>query len=226
VLGVEEPEEDERMSWVVADEGRGPDLVIEVLHEGDRDKDLVANVERYAGLGIPEYFVYDRGRQQIRGHRLHSGASRYQPIVPQLGQYHSNVLDLDLAIVRGGLRVFVGQAELPGSADLIGRLSGMIASVEAKAEKALAQAQQAQQALAQAQQALAQIDNAKTQARAEGEAVAAARAVLITLRARGFDVSDVVRERILAQKDPERLERWLEKAAVAASLAEILDEPS
>jgi len=31
---------------------------------------------------------------------------------------------------------------------------------------------------------------------------------------------------ILSQKDPERLERWLEKAAVAASVAAILDEPS
>src|SRR5262249_31898657 len=64
VLDVEEPEDDERMAWVVADEGKGLDLVIEVLHKGNRDKDLVENVERYAQLGIPEYFVYDRGHQQ------------------------------------------------------------------------------------------------------------------------------------------------------------------
>jgi hypothetical protein len=50
--------------------------------------------------------------------------------------------------------------------------------------------------------------------------------VLTVLRARGFAVSDAVRERILSQKDPERLERWLEKAVVAASVAAILDEPS
>ena len=37
---------------------------------------------------------------------------------------------------------------------------------------------------------------------------------------------DAVRERILAQKDPERLERWLEKAAVAASINAILDGPN
>src|SRR4051812_958418 len=60
VVGVEEPEDDERMAWVVLDEGRGLDLVMEVVHKGNRDKDLVANVERYARLGIPEYFVYDR----------------------------------------------------------------------------------------------------------------------------------------------------------------------
>jgi hypothetical protein len=53
-------EEDERLAWVVADEGKGLDFVLEVLHRGDRKKDLVENVERYAHLGIPEYFIYDR----------------------------------------------------------------------------------------------------------------------------------------------------------------------
>jgi hypothetical protein len=39
-------------------------------------------------------------------------------------------------------------------------------------------------------------------------------------------VPDAVRERILAQKEPERLRRWLEKAAVADSLSAVLDEPN
>jgi hypothetical protein len=30
----------------------------------------------------------------------------------------------------------------------------------------------------------------------------------------------------VAQKDPERLRRWLEKAAVAASVTAVLDEPN
>ncbi|AUX27501.1 uncharacterized protein SOCEGT47_080920 [Sorangium cellulosum] len=34
---------------------------------------------------------------------------------------------------------------------------------------------------------------------------------------------DAARKRILAEKDPETLERWLERALVAASLAEVLD---
>lgn len=53
VVGVPQPEDDERMAWVVADEGRGLDFVLEVLHRGDRTKDLVDNVTRYARLGIP-----------------------------------------------------------------------------------------------------------------------------------------------------------------------------
>ena len=65
-----------------------------------------------------------------------------------------------------------------------------------------------------------------TEGRAEGRTEEAARAVLTVLRARGLAVSDAARERILSQKDPERLERWLEKAAVAASVAAVLDEPN
>jgi hypothetical protein len=207
VLDVEEPEDDQRMSWVVADEGKGLDLVIEVLHRGDRDKDLVENVERYAHLGIPEYFVYDRGRQQIHGYRLAvslgggaprpAGAARYQRIVPQLGHYRSNVLGLDLAIIGTSLQFLAGEAALPDSAGLIGRLQGMVESVEVKAEQAQAQAEQAQ-----------------------------ARAVLTVLRVRGIAVPDAARERILAQRDAERLDRWLEKAVVAASLDDVLDGPS
>jgi hypothetical protein len=55
---------------------------------------------------------------------------------------------------------------------------------------------------------------------------ATARAVLTVLRVRGIAVPEAARERILAQNDPARLEGWLEKAALAASVAEVLDEPS
>jgi hypothetical protein len=61
---------------------------------------------------------------------------------------------------------------------------------------------------------------------AKGRAEEAARAVLTVLRVRGLGVPDSVRERILAEQDPERLERWLEKAAVATSTAAVLDEPN
>jgi len=59
-----------------------------------------------------------------------------------------------------------------------------------------------------------------------GRTAEAARAVLTVLRARGLVVVEAARERILTEKDPERLERWLEKAAVAASIAEVIDDPS
>jgi hypothetical protein len=66
----------------------------------------------------------------------------------------------------------------------------------------------------------------RDEGRKEGRAEEAARAVLTALRVRGVDVPDAARERILAQKDPEQLERWLERAIVATSIADVLDEPS
>ena len=69
-------------------------------------------------------------------------------------------------------------------------------------------------------------DEGRTEGRTEGRAEEAARALLTVLRARGIAVPDAARERILALKDPERLERLLERAAVAPSLAEVLDDPS
>src|SRR5262249_7363552 len=112
-----------------------------------------------------------------------------------------------LTILDNNLHFLVGEAELPSSADLINRLRSMIVNIEAKAEQAQVQTEQAQ---AQAEQAQAQ---------------GAASALLTVLRARGIAVTDALRERILAEKDVKRIERWLEKAIVAASLDEVLDEP-
>jgi hypothetical protein len=61
---------------------------------------------------------------------------------------------------------------------------------------------------------------------AEGEAKGEARALLTVLRVRGIVVPDAARERTLAERDPERLERWVERAMVAASVAEGIDDPS
>jgi hypothetical protein len=69
-------------------------------------------------------------------------------------------------------------------------------------------------------------DEGRREGRTEGEVAARARDVLTVLQARGIAVPDAARERVLAQKDPARLERWLVKAASASSLAEVLDEPS
>jgi hypothetical protein len=59
-----------------------------------------------------------------------------------------------------------------------------------------------------------------------GRAEQAAQAVLTVLRARGMAVPDAVRERILGEKDPARLDRWVERAVVAGSAADVIDDPS
>jgi Uma2 family endonuclease len=222
VLDVEQPEDDERMAWVVADEGRGLDLALEVLHRGDRKKDLVDNVERYASLGITEYFVYDRAHQQIHGYRLASpGARRYQRIVPQSGRYHSAVLGLDLVLQRGSLRFYQGMAELIGSSDLIDRLAGMVESLEAKAEQAEAKAELAQ---TQAEQAQTKAEQAETKLE---QAVRSTRDNLLAiLSARGIPGSDDARTRVMLCDDLTLLQRWLVLALSATSAADIFAEPS
>jgi hypothetical protein len=50
--------------------------------------------------------------------------------------------------------------------------------------------------------------------------------VLTALRVRGMTVSDEARERILAEKDLGRLERWLERAILAESASEVIGEPT
>jgi len=64
------------------------------------------------------------------------------------------------------------------------------------------------------------------ESRAEGRAEIRAASVLTVLRVRGIAVPDASHERILAEKDLEQLQRWLEKAVVAASIADVIDDPS
>jgi hypothetical protein len=68
-------------------------------------------------------------------------------------------------------------------------------------------------------------EEGRDEGRNEGRIEARVRDVLTVLRVRGLPVSDAARERILAEKDPARLERWIERAILAASVAEVLDEP-
>ena len=66
----------------------------------------------------------------------------------------------------------------------------------------------------------------RDEGRDEGRTEEACRAVLAALRVRGIALPEAARERILAEKDPARLERWHERAILAASVAEVIDDPS
>lgn len=152
-LGVEEgvicPETDRRR-WVVREEGRGIDFVLEIIVHGDRRKDLVDNVSFYAALGIPEYVVYDRKRQKLYGFRLPApGARRYEPIPLQRGELSSAVLGLGLAIEGQRLRFRAAGATLPEDIELLqradraveelqGRLEGVEQELEAERQRSAA----------------------------------------------------------------------------------------
>jgi hypothetical protein len=69
-------------------------------------------------------------------------------------------------------------------------------------------------------------EEGRAEARTEARTETQAKAVLTVFRVRGIAVSDVDRQRILAQRDLARLERWLEKAVVASSVGEVIDDLS
>jgi len=117
----------ERPHWVVSEERRGLDFVLEIHVRGDLRKDREVNVERLARLGVPEYFLYEPLRGRLTGFRLPPARSgTYEPILPQGGRWASAVLDLDLAIEGGHLRFFTGTAPLLDARELIDRLSSMV----------------------------------------------------------------------------------------------------
>jgi len=148
LLAVLDVEDHERDKWVVSAEGKGIDWVLEVHVGGDRKKDAERNVTRYARLGIPEYFLYDRARSQLFAYRLAtSGVGTYTPIVAQHGRYESRVLGLDVQIERDRLRFHAGTALLLESEELIDRLELLLADTQQRAE------QEAQRAEREAQRA-------------------------------------------------------------------------
>jgi Uma2 family endonuclease len=164
VIAVLDVEPHERQSWVARDEGKGIDLAIEVHVAGDRRKDVKKNVERYARLGIREYFVFDRGRLGLRGYRLPPGdpgrPGAYQPIVPQGGLFSSEVLGLDLMVEGTNLRFFFTTAPLLDAEERLVR-------VEAAFNDAIRRANDAEERASDAEDRAAELERELREAREE-----------------------------------------------------------
>ncbi len=135
LIAVLDVEVRERDRWVTELEGKGLDLALEIHVHGDRRKDMKTNVERYARLGIQEYFVWDRARGGLHGHRLPPRSARepresspraYEPMIGQHGRLSSAVLGMDLALIEGKLRFLIGDAAVPDADELLARLGATI----------------------------------------------------------------------------------------------------
>ncbi|QRK11956.1 Uma2 family endonuclease [Archangium violaceum] len=136
LLAVLEVEQHERDKWVVSHEGRGLDWVMEVHVGGDRKKDAEYNVERYARVGIPEYFIYDRSRQRLEVYRLpEPGAKKYERVEAKEGRYSSEVLGLEFEVVGEKLQVWAGNALLLESEELVARLQEKLEAVQQRADE-------------------------------------------------------------------------------------------
>lgn len=104
----------ERRTYKVWEEGKAPDLVIELtskktFFEDMNTKKLVYQRE----LKVKEYFLYDPLGDyldpQLQGYRLIKG--RYQPIEKRADRLHSKVLGLELGVEGWWLRLYNPRTE-------------------------------------------------------------------------------------------------------------------
>ena len=101
VLGAPDHLRDSYLMW---NEPKGPDFVLEATSKSTRREDMGRKREVYAALGVTEYFLYDpRGEYlapPLKGYRLEDG--RYRPlpamtVLPERGvAMRSEVLGLEL----------------------------------------------------------------------------------------------------------------------------------
>ncbi len=86
----------ERKRWVVWQEGKGPDVVIELLSESTALKDKTEKKEIYQNrLRVPEYFWFDPFSGELAGFSLQQG--RYVPLeADSEGRLTSRQLQLTL----------------------------------------------------------------------------------------------------------------------------------
>ena len=96
--------------YVVSQQGKPPDFILEVASRHTATDDLEAKRDYYETLGVGEYWLFDsRGEFYgftLRGYRLEGG--RYRPIesgevVPGVWQGHSAALNLNLRVEEGYL---------------------------------------------------------------------------------------------------------------------------
>lgn len=192
-------------SWIVADQKRGIDLVMEVRNLGRKHKDLVENVHDYARLGIPEYFSFDCLRGPLRGWRLsHPGAKVYQPIIPQRGYLSSQILGLDLAVVGGRLRFFANDSMVPDTAEVLARIQTIADEVTKERDEVTKERDEAAQMLSRLKAIVA-------------------RNIIETCRMRGLPVDDKHHARIVSESDMDTLERWAMRVFTASSSNEIFE---
>ncbi|HEX5754508.1 MAG TPA: Uma2 family endonuclease [Archangium sp.] len=170
LLAVRDVETHERDKWVVSQEGRGLEWVMEVHVGGDRKKDAEYNVERYARLGISEYFIYDRARERLWAYRLPAPEARqYEPIAPEEGRYRSEVLGLELEVSEGKLQLWAGNALLLESHELLVRMKETLEQVRQRAQEEARRREEAERRLAEEARRREEAERRLTELQAELE---------------------------------------------------------
>jgi Uma2 family endonuclease len=91
---------EERRTYKVWEEGKPPDLIIELTSKSCRFDDLGTKKAIYQELGVQEYFVFDPLNEYLKprlmGFRLEEGS--YVPMEPSRGRLKSDVTQLEFVI--------------------------------------------------------------------------------------------------------------------------------
>lgn len=118
-----------RSSWIVANEKRGLDFVLEILSKKTRQNDQVRKLNLYARVGIPEYFMFDPERFLLNGYRLDGNI--YREIPRDEKGIFSSQLQLYLKNDDVQLRFCVQEGvEIPFSEEIIATLNNKLAKKE------------------------------------------------------------------------------------------------
>lgn len=71
-----------------------PDLIVEVLLEGNRDHDLITKKALYEKFGVQEYWIVDPETKLALGYSLDK--KRFQEIGESIGSMQSNLLQTQI----------------------------------------------------------------------------------------------------------------------------------
>jgi len=99
----------ERINYLTWEEGKGPDVVLELTSSSTRHEDTTRKFERYRDvLRVREYFLFDPYEDYLepsmQGYRLRAG--QYVTIHPQAGRLPSQLLGLHLERDGSDLRMW------------------------------------------------------------------------------------------------------------------------
>lgn len=108
VFVVKGVEKRQRPNYLIWEEAKGPEMIIELTSRTTREEDLEDKYELYLRLQVSEYFLFDPLgdylRPPLEGYRLQRG--RYKAIRPQDGRLPSKVLGLHLESRGRELRLY------------------------------------------------------------------------------------------------------------------------
>ncbi len=171
----------ERRSWVVwEEEGRTPNVVIELLSPSTEHIDRGEKMRIYAKLlHVPEYYLFDPWDGRFEAHELNRGSRKFERREPDArGRYFSPATGLTLGVVPGWvdeveapwLRWFDAEGDvLPSPEEDARTLKTAVGEERAKTEQEKARAEQerarAEQEKARADDALERIAELERQLR-------------------------------------------------------------